>query len=115
MDPEALILGSITVALVFGAIHLYRRFAFKTPDALATTKISLDRSGVIRIYSISPLSSINAPVLASGLTPAPRAEVSNEDLAEVCVVQTPAHYPNGIGSVVGWLVILEIAKWIWWL
>jgi hypothetical protein len=103
------------VTVVASLIYLISRFDLKSSSTHATTKISLDRSGAVRIYSACPVKSGNAEVPASEFPSAGKTKASEDDFTEVRVVQVASHYPAGISSVVGWLVVLEIAKWVWWL
>jgi hypothetical protein len=100
------------VVLIAGLIYLFTRFAFKASSTLATTNISLHRNGVVKIYGVSP---VVAPVPASDHSSETETVTSEDDFADNCVSQEASHYLAGIGSVVGFLVVLEIAKWIWWL
>jgi hypothetical protein len=113
VDPDIGAIEAITVTVVASLIYFINRFDFKSSSTHATTKISLDRSGVVRIYGACPVNSGNAEVPASDSPPAAKTEASKYDSTEVPAVRAASHYPAGIGSVVGWLVVLEIAKWIW--
>jgi hypothetical protein len=115
VDPEMGLVRVIIVTAIVGLVYLISRFAFKSSRTHATTKISLDPSGVVRIYSTSPVNSGKAPGPASDPTSAAKTEANDDDFTEVRVVQDTSHHPAAMGTIVAWLVVLEIAKWIWWL
>ena len=67
-------------------------------SVLMTTKISLDRDGVVKIDSVA----------GPGMSQV-------QQKTNPSVVGADGKYTTGLGAIVSSLVVLEIARWIWWL